>query len=116
LGDGFVKRFLIFLLLFPAIATGSFFAVIYILTGAEPDSLSGPAIGFLIFVGPGLAIASVDWFFARTRIPVVIATTLFAYVVSVLFVAWDGERYILALGLIGAIPAAACSWLSNRRV
>jgi hypothetical protein len=116
LGDGFVKRFLIFLLLFPAIATASFFAVIYVLTGAELDSLSGPAIGFLIFVGPGLAIALVDWFFARTRIPVVIATTLFAYVVSVLFVAWDGERYILVLGLIGAIPAAVCSWLSNRRV
>jgi hypothetical protein len=115
LGDGFVKRFLIFLLLFPAIATASFFAVIYILTGAELDSLSGPAIGFLIFVGPGLAVAFVDWFFARTRIPVVIATTLFAYVVSVLFVAWDGERYILALGLIGGIPAAVCSWLSNRR-
>ena len=111
-----MKRFLIFLLLFPVIATASFFAVIYVLTGAELDSLSGPAIGFLIFVGPALAIALVDWFFARTRIPVVIATTLFAYVVSVLFVAWDGERYILVLGLIGAIPAAVCSWLSNRRV
>jgi hypothetical protein len=50
-----VKRFLIFLLLFPAIATGSFFAVIYILTGAELDSLSGPAIGFLIFCRARLA-------------------------------------------------------------
>jgi hypothetical protein len=116
LGDDVVKRFLIFLLVFPAVATVSFFAVVYILTGAELDSLSGPAIGFLIFAGPGLVVALVDWLFARTRIPVVIATTLFAYVVSVLFLAWDGERYILALGLIGGIPAAVCSWLSNRRV
>jgi hypothetical protein len=29
--------------------------------------------------------------------------------------AWDGERYILVLGLIGGIPAAVCSWLSNKR-
>jgi hypothetical protein len=112
-----MKRFLIFLFLFPAIATVAFFVLIYLLTGAELDSLSGPAMGYLIFLGPGLAVALVDWLFARTRIPVVIATTLVTYGASVLFLAWDGERYLLALGLIGGIPAAVCSWLSspNRR-
>ncbi len=109
-----MRRLLIFLILFPAIATASFYAVVYILTGAEIDSLSGPALGYLIFVGPGLVVALVDWLFARTRLPVVVATTLFTYGASVLFLAWDGEHYLLALGLIGAIPAAVCSWLSNK--
>jgi hypothetical protein len=110
-----MRRVLIYLILFPAIATASFFAVVYILTGAEIDSLSGPALGYLIFVGPGLVVALVDWLFARTRLPVVVATTLLTYGVSVLFLAWDGERYISVLGLIGGIPAAVCSWLSNKR-
>jgi hypothetical protein len=39
--NGGMKRFLIFLFIFPAIATASFYAVVYILTGAELDSLSG---------------------------------------------------------------------------
>ena len=38
-----MKRFLIYLFLFPAIATVSLYAVLYILTGAVVDSLSGPA-------------------------------------------------------------------------
>jgi hypothetical protein len=38
-----MKRFLIYLLLFPAIATVSLYAVLYILTGAVVDSLSGSA-------------------------------------------------------------------------
>jgi hypothetical protein len=115
LENGGMKRFLIFLFIFPAIATASFYAVVYMLTGAEVDSLSGPAIGYLIFVGPGLVVALADRFFAGTRIPVVMATTLFAYGVSVLIVAWDIARTgdLLVLGLIGAIPAAVCSWLSN---
>jgi hypothetical protein len=111
-----MKRFLIYLLLFPAIATASLYAVLYILTGAVLDSLSGPAFGYLMLIGPALVVALVDWFVARTPIPSVIATTLFAYGVSVLTVAWAGTRDILVFGLVGAIPAAVCSWLSNRRV
>jgi uncharacterized membrane protein len=110
-----MNRFLIFLFVFPAIATASFYAVVYILTGAELDSFSGPAICYLMFAGPGLVVALADWFFARTRLPVLIATTLFAYAASVLIVALDIARTgdLLVLGLIGAIPAAVCSWLSN---
>jgi hypothetical protein len=111
-----MKRFLIFLFIFPAIAAASFYAVVYILTGAELDSLSGPANGYLLFAGPGLVVALAGWLFARTRIPVVIATTLFAYGGSVLIVASDiaRTRDLLVIGLIGAIPAAVCSWLSNK--
>ena len=61
-------------------------------------------------------VALADRFFAGTRIHVVMATTLFAYGVSVLIVAWDitRTRDLLVLGLIGAVPAAVCSWLSNK--
>jgi hypothetical protein len=38
-----MKRFLIYLLLFPAIATVSLYAVLYNLAGAVVDSLSGSA-------------------------------------------------------------------------
>jgi hypothetical protein len=110
------KRFLIFLFIFPAIANASAYAVIYILTGAVVDSFSGPALMYLVFIGPGLVAALVDWLVAKTPIPAVIGTTLFAYVALVLYLAWDGSaKYIFALGLIGAIPAAACSWLSGDR-
>jgi hypothetical protein len=111
-----MKRFLIFLFLFPAIATVSFYAVLYVLTGAVVDSLSGPGIMYLVSIGPGLVLALVDWLFAKTPIPAVIGTTFFAYGALVLFWAWDGSaKDILALGLIGAIPAAVCSWLSGQK-
>jgi hypothetical protein len=110
-----MKRFLIYLLLFPAIAATSLYAVIYILTGAVVDSLSGPAFLSLLFIGPALVVAVVDWLVSRTRIPAVIAPTFFAGGVSVLAAAWAGTIEIPVFGLVGAIPAALCSWLSNRR-
>jgi hypothetical protein len=114
-----MKRFLIYLLLFPAIATVSFFAVLYILTGAVVDNLSGPAFGYLAFMGPALVVALVDKWASRLGvIPGVLATTLFAYGVSVLAVTWAGTIDVSVFGLVGGIPAAVCSWLSslNRRV
>jgi hypothetical protein len=110
-----MKRFLIYLFLFPAIATVSLYAVLYILTCAVVDSLSGPAFCYLAFMGPGLVVALVDCLAARTTIPGVVATTLFAYVVSVLAVVWAGTIDVWVFGLVGAIPAAVCSWLSNKR-
>jgi hypothetical protein len=111
-----MKRFLIFLFLFPAIATVSFYAVLYILTGAVVDSVTGPALLYVVVMGPGLVLALVDWAIAAKlkAIPSVLGTTLFAYGVSVLAMELAGARWILALGLIGAIPAAVCSWLSGR--
>ncbi len=109
-----MKRVLIFLFLFPAIATVSLYVTLYILTGAVVDSLSGPAFVYVMFIGPALVVAFVDWLASRLGvIRGVIATTLFAYGVSVLAVAWAGTQDILVLGLVGAIPAAVCSWLST---
>jgi hypothetical protein len=111
-----MKRFLIYLLLFPAIATVALYAVLYILTGAVVDSLSGPAFCYLMFIGPALVVAMVDWLVSRTRIPSVIATTLFAGGVSVVAAAWAGTIDVPVFGLVGAIPAAVCSWQSNKSV
>ena len=66
-----MKRFLIFLFLFPAVATVSFYAVLYVLTGAVVDSLSGPGIMYLVSIGPGLVLALVDWLVVKTPIPAV---------------------------------------------
>jgi hypothetical protein len=118
LGDGDMKRFLIFLLLFPALATASFYAVLYILTGAVVDSLSGPALCYLVFIVPALVVALVDRSASRLGvIHCVIATALFAYGVSFLTVACalGLHNVILAFGLVGGIPAAVCSWLSNEK-
>jgi hypothetical protein len=66
-----------------------------------------------MFIAPALVVALVDWLVSRTRIPIVIATTLFAYGISAFAAAWAGTIDVLVFGLVGAIPAAVCSWLSN---
>jgi hypothetical protein len=111
-----MNRFLIFLLLFPAVATASFYAVTYILSGAAQDSGLGPVFMYLVFIVPGLLVALLDWLVAKTSIPAVIATTLLTYGLSALALAWalGSSKEILAIGLLGAFPAAVCSWLSNK--
>ena len=79
-----MNRFLIFLLLFPAVATASFYTVTYILAGATQDSGLGPVFMYLIFIVPGLFVALLDWLVAKSSIPAVVVTTLLAYVLSVL--------------------------------
>ena len=114
---GGMKRFLIFLFLFPAVAAASFYAVLYILTDAVPDSLSGSGFAYLIFVAPALLFALVDWLFAKAPIPAVVGTTLFGYAAAVLSASmlWGRglDKETLTFGLVGAIPAAVCSWLSG---
>lgn len=111
-----MKRFLVFLLLFPAVATVSLYSVIYLLTGAVVDSVSRPALIYAIAIVPGLVVAMVDWLMSKTPIPTVVGTTLLAYGALVLFLAWDGSaRYIFALGVISGLPAAVCSFLSREK-
>ena len=111
-----MKRFLIFLLVFPAVATAAFYVVNYILTGAAQDGGVGPVVMYLGFVMPGLLIAVLDWLAGKTSAPAVVATTVLAYGLSVLALALllGTSKQIVALGLIGAIPAAVCSWLARR--
>jgi peptidoglycan/LPS O-acetylase OafA/YrhL len=117
IGDDFMNRLLIFLLLFPAVAAASFYAVMYILTGAAQDGGLGPVFMYLVCTVPGLLVALLDWLVAKTSVPAVVATTVLAYGLTVLAMALllGSSKQIVALGLIGAIPAAVCSWLSNKQ-
>ena len=113
-----MKRLLIFLFLFPAIATAVFYAVIYILSGARPESRRGTGAAYRARTIPALVFASVDWLIAKTRVPGDIGTTLVVYGIAVLAAALlfghglGKETWML--GLVGGIPAAVCSWLSQK--
>jgi hypothetical protein len=114
--EALMRRGLIFMFLFPAIATVSAYAIIYLLTGAVVDSVSGPAWVYLVCMAPGLLLALIDWGFSKSWISPVVGTSLISYTGLVGFLAWDGSaRWIAALGFIGVIPAAASSWLINRQ-
>jgi len=117
-----MKRFLIFVCLFPGIATAVFFALLSIAMGAFPDNPEAVFVvgwGYIIGVVPALVCALVDLFLSKTRIPGVIGTTLVGYGIGVLvgFAVFDYGLIgrTMAFGLIGAIPAAVCSWLSNEK-
>ncbi len=113
-----MKRLFIFLLLFPALAAAAFYAITYMLTGAALDSGTGPVFMFLVLIAPGLFFGLLDWLVAKTSLPIVIATTLLVYGLTMTAMAWalGPSTAVLALGLIGAVPAAACSWMSNREI
>jgi hypothetical protein len=110
-----MKRFLIFLFFFPGVATISYYAVLYALSGTVPDSVAGVGLICLISIGPALLIALVDWSVTSWLKIGVVGTAFVAYGISVVYLAWalGVSKEILALGLIGAIPAAVCSWLSR---
>jgi FtsH-binding integral membrane protein len=61
----------------------------------------------------------VDLLLRKTRILAVIGTTLVGFGIAILagltIFDWGLIGKILAFGLIGAIPAAVCSWLSNEK-
>ena len=113
-----MKRFLIFVFLFPGIATAVFFALVTIAI-ALPDNPEVVGWGYVVGVVPALVCAVVDLFLRKTRIPAIIGTTLVGYGIAVLagLTIFDYGLIgkILAFGLIGAIPAALCSWLSNEK-
>ena len=116
-----MKRFLIFIFLFPGIATVVLFAFISIGVGALPDNPQAIFVvgwGYVVGVVPALVCAVVDLLLGKIRIPAVIGTTLVGYGIAILagltIFDWGLIERILAFGLIGAIPAAVCSWLSGK--
>jgi len=117
-----MKRFLIFALLFPAIAVAEFFALLSMALGMFPDNPQALfVVGWAYVVGvvPALICAVVDLLLRKTRIPALIGTTLVGYGIAILagltIFDWGLIGKILVFGLIGAIPAAVCSWLSNEK-
>jgi hypothetical protein len=119
-GEGGMKRFLIFICLFPGIAVAVFLAFVSIGVGAFPDNPQAVVLvgwGYVVGVIPALICAVVDLLLRKTRIPPVIGTALVGYGIATLpaltIFDWD-LGMALAFGLVGGIPAAVCSWLSGK--
>jgi hypothetical protein len=111
-----MKRFPIFTLLFPPLALAVFTA---------PDGFKN----FLDWLGyaypaaiiPAWLTAGMDWkLSAKPTYLRIVGTTLAGALItgSVAFFIWDGFREFfpaLMATLVGAVPAAVCSWLSSER-
>jgi hypothetical protein len=110
-----MKRFAIFVVLFPILALAGLVAFLSIEVGALADNMDISAVGWAYVVGiiPALILALVDRFLGR-----IIVTTLVGYLIGILialaFFDWGLVARILTFALIGAVPAVVCSWLSGK--
>ena len=110
-----MKRFLIFSVLFPPLALVIFSAPGVIMRH-DFRSLDLVAFGlaYSFTIIPALILAAVDWKFRRlegTTIAAVAIAYLAAFSIGFPFLDY---RATLMIGLIGGVPAAACSWLSDK--
>ncbi len=112
-----MKRFLVFTLLFPLLALAVFTA---------PDGfknfLDWLIAAYLLTMILAWLTAAVDWkLSAKPTYLRIMGTTLAGALItgSVAFFMWDGFRDFfpaLMATLVGAVPAAVCSWLSSVKV
>ena len=123
-----VKRFLIFAAVAPPLGFVIAFWVMLQIANWMAGAASSfdlrqvtmlPAI-YVFGVIPALLIAWFDHVVAKRQMPYRIAlTALFAYALSYLpllaVLRLMQEPSAVLLGLIGAVPAAACSWLATTR-
>jgi hypothetical protein len=112
-----MKRFAIFTLLFPPLALAVFTA---------PDGfknfLDWLVVAYPIAIIPAWLMAGMDWkLSAKPTYLRIVGTTLAGALItgSVAFFLWDGPPWeffpVLMATLVGAVPAAVCSWLSSER-
>jgi hypothetical protein len=115
-----MTRFLIFTALFPPL-------VLFVYIAADPDLRGFPGIGFLTWllgiayvlaVVPGWVTACVDWALSGRPLYLrVMATMPAAAILAELVARYMGQPSLdLNTALAGAIPAAACSCLSDRSI
>jgi len=115
-----MKRFLIFFCLFPILSLAGLLAYISIGVRAIPDNPEAVWLvpwAYIVCAIPALLCALVDAHLSKTHIPAVVGTALVGYGIAFLMslVIFDSvlNRATLAFGLIGAVAAAICSWLSG---
>jgi hypothetical protein len=107
-----MKRFLIFTVLFPPLALAVFTA---------PDGfgkfLDWVAQVYMVAIIPAWLTAGVDWVLSAKRLRIVGTAVAGAVITeSVALFMWGffpGYWPVLMAGLVGAVPSAVCSWLSN---
>ena len=117
-----MRRFVVFICLYPFIATAVFYGFLAYESGGLPKRSEEFILGWCLLaaVVPALVFAAVDSLMSaamgRARI---IGTALVGYGVPLLVasVFWKPPfpYLVYALGLVTGIPAALCSWLSSER-
>lgn len=110
-----MKRLFIFAVLFPPLAL-----VVFTAPDGFKNLVDWIVMAYAIAIVPALLLAWVDWALSETRLRVV-GTAVTAALTSVLIVRFmsgvsDDLWSFLMVGLVGGIPAAVCSWLSDRGV
>ncbi|MGM4927367.1 hypothetical protein [Tardiphaga sp. 619_E2_N8_5] len=112
--EGGMKRFLIFPALFPPLAL-----VVFTAPDGFKNLLDWMVASYAIAVIPALLLAWVDWMLSAKPLRVMgTAVTAALPAVLIMLFMWGGSNDlwpILMVGLVGGLPAAVCSWLSDGR-
>jgi len=107
-----MKRFLVFPALFPPLAL-----VVFTAPDGFKNLLDWMVMAYAIAVVPALLLAWVDWALSAQPLRIVGTgvTAALAAVLIVLFMSGGSDELwpILMVGLVGGVPAAVCSSLSD---
>ena len=124
-----MKRFLVYALLGPPIGWAVLFAMTVLFEPRMRDTFDASTLGgavllipfsYLAGLLPAIIVAVVDLLLAKRRLalrPRIGACTAAGYVVAILGMYGfhpPPTGKALVFGLVGAIPAAVCAWLSGR--
>ncbi|HEX4409961.1 MAG TPA: hypothetical protein VH206_14410 [Xanthobacteraceae bacterium] len=113
-----MKRFLIFTVFFPPLALAVFSAP-DTLGKFPPFDLWTVGIAYGVAIIPAWLVAAVDWSLSAMRFSIVGTAVAGAVITgSVALFMWGffpGYWPVLMACLVGAIPAAVCSWLSGKQ-
>jgi hypothetical protein len=108
-----MKRFLIFAALFPPLAL-----VVFTAPDGFKNLLDWMVMAYAIAVIPALLLAWVDWALSAKplRLMGTAVTAALAAVLIVRFMSGGSDELwpVLMVGLVGGVPAAVCSWLSDK--
>jgi len=125
-----MRRFLIFGLLFPPLAfVVAFWGMLQILNWALGEKSTADyhqlillPVAYVVVLLPAMLTAAVDNVLAARNIPYrILRTTLAGYLfiffplLAALLTGSVHGPYLLLFGIIGAVPAAICSWLAGRK-
>jgi hypothetical protein len=125
-----MRRFLIFAALFPPLAFAvTFWGMLQILNWALGEHSTADyhqlvllPVAYVIVMVPALLTALVDDVLVRRNVRYRILWTalagymfIFAPLLTALLTGSVHGPYLLLLGIIGAVPAAICSWLSGSK-
>jgi len=115
-----MKRFAIFVLLGPPLATAILFLVLLPIAGlleGQRIEISVAPAGYIFCLFPALLLAVFDWITQMIELPYrPIAAAIVGWILAFLglreiLALPDMPGWFLAIGLLGAIPAFVCSWV-----